>query len=141
MTVQKIIEIISKAINNYWWIVPILMSILEVSKIKVNPWRWTFKQIQKALGITKLFEMHKELRDDLEERSAINNRTRILRFGDEIKNGVRHSEQYFEQILADIDKYEKYCEEHPNFKNGKTRANIEIINEIYKKCQLENDFL
>lgn len=94
MTTQNIIEIISKTINNYWWVIPLLMSILEVSKIKVNPWRWTFKQIRRALGITELFEEHKKLKDELEERSAINNRTRILRFGDEIKNGIRHSDQY-----------------------------------------------
>ena len=50
------------------------------------------------------------------EQEAINCRYRILRFGDEVKHGTRHSQEHFEQILADIDAYEIYCKDHKDFK-------------------------
>ena len=34
----------------------------------------------------------------------------------------------------DIDLYETYCDEHPDFKNQITIMNIQIIKEQYAKC-------
>ena len=45
------------------------------------------------------------------------------------------------QILDDITKYERYCEEHPNFKNARTVATQKIIMEVYQKCVREGSFL
>ena len=58
----------------------------------------------------------------LSERVAMNTatsaRTHILRFSDELSNGSHHSQEYFRQILDDIDTYEEFCLHHPQFRNS-----------------------
>ena len=75
--------------------------------------------------------------DALDERldrdKAIEARNHILRFADEVRNGVHHSEDYFKQMLLDCDTYEKYCFEHPNFSNGLTVMASELIKEEFRK--------
>ena len=94
--------------------------------------------------IEKVDELSKELTEHIsqsEERSALEARRRILRFNDELLNHVMHSKEYFDEILSDIDIYERYCREHPNFPNNKTVMSIEHIKECYKKCEKEDSFL
>ena len=88
--------------------------------------------------------LSKELTEHIaqsEERGALEARRRILRFNDELLNHVMHSKEYFDEILSDIDIYERYCREHPNFPNNKTVMSIEHIKECYKKCEKEDSFL
>ena len=85
--------------------------------------------------------LNKNIEERLAQKDAEDARNHILRFGDEIKNKVRHSEEYFNQILDDITKYEKYCNEHKDFQNARTVQTTEIIKRVYKKCYEENDFL
>lgn len=73
------------------------------------------------------------LGSEMERNKAIEARNHILRFSDELRNGVSHSEDYFKQILIDIDTYEDYCENHPEFSNGLTVMASEFIKEEFKK--------
>jgi hypothetical protein len=75
------------------------------------------------------------------ERDAKNARIRILRFGDECQHNVRHSREHFEQVIEDVDSYETYCLEHPEFKNNKAVLTIQLIKETYQQRLLSNDFL
>ena len=75
------------------------------------------------------------------ERYAITCRTRILAFGDEIRRGSKHSKESFDQVLEDIDTYEKYCRDNPDFKNNKTRLTTKKILEVYAECLNQDDFL
>lgn len=75
------------------------------------------------------------------EEKALDARRRILRFGDEIRNKVRHSKEHFTNMFRDIKYYRTYCDTHPNFENGEVVNTIEIIEETHKKCVRENDFL
>lgn len=68
-------------------------------------------------------------------------RVRILRFNDEIYQGIKHSENHFEDILDDIDAYKAYCDAHPNFHNSRGGAAMKNIRETYEKCQREHTFL
>ena len=75
--------------------------------------------------------------DSLDERldrdKAIEARNHILRFADEIRNGQSHSEDYYKQLLLDIDTYEDYCFNHPNFSNGLTVMASELIKESFRE--------
>ena len=51
-----------------------------------------------------------------EDEKARNQRYRILRFYDEMCEHRDHSESHFEDILDDIDDYERYCASHPEFR-------------------------
>ena len=76
-----------------------------------------------------------------EEKEALQNRTMILRFADEMYDNRYHSQDHFEEIMERIDKYEEYCNEHPGFKNGRTVISEEIIKKQYKECLERHSFV
>lgn len=91
--------------------------------------------------IDKLTEMVKEVSDRVDTSSATNARTRILRFDDELINGIHHSKEYFQQILEEIDTYESYCEKHPDYKNSACVLAVEHIRHTYAKLLEERAFI
>ena len=76
-----------------------------------------------------------------EEREARHARIRILRFGDDCSHEVKHSREHFEQVIEDVDAYETYCRDHPDFKNNKAVLTIKLIKETYQKRLSTNDFI
>lgn len=68
-------------------------------------------------------------------------RVRILRFADECRREEKHSKEFFDSVLDDIDLYEHYCESHPKFKNNKTVASTKIIKDLYEECVLGDKFI
>lgn len=86
--------------------------------------------------------MKKELKrisDELAEFKAVLARTHILRFADELKSGVLHSEEYFKQQILDIDTYNDYCRDHKGFANGLTKMSSEYIMLEYKRLYLSGN--
>lgn len=75
------------------------------------------------------------------EADAKQARRRIIDFSDECRRGTRHSEEHFDNVLEDIDAYEKYCAAHPQFENRKAVQSIRFIVEIYDECKRKNDFI
>ena len=91
--------------------------------------------------LDKLTELVQEVSDRVDTTAATNARTRILRFDDELINGVHHSREYFQQTLEEIDTYELYCEKHPNYKNSACTLAIEHIKDVYTKLLDERAFI
>lgn len=121
----------------------LLSIVIEITPIKVNPLRWIGRKINGDLT-DKVDGLEKEIthiKDDAAKRNVVNCRVRILNFGDELRRGVQHSKEHFDQILEDIDDYEKYCNEHPQFKNNKTVVTTSMILETYRNCVEKNNFL
>lgn len=81
-----------------------------------------------------------KLDNELSERSAISCRVRILKFMDEILEGWNHGKDSYNQIMQDITNYERFCAEHPLFKNHQTVTTIEYIKNDYKEHLEKNDF-
>ena len=79
-----------------------------------------------------------KVRDEANQRDAVQARTHILRFRDELSNNVDHSSEYFDQILDDSKRYEKFCEGHKDFPNGRTDAAIEYIREEHQRLLKEH---
>lgn len=95
---------------------------------------------------TKIAELRETLESyvyESERREAVNCRTRILRFADELVNepGKKRTKGHFEQLLGDCTYYESYCNSHPNFKNQIAEQSIEIISEVYKNLCLTKGFM
>lgn len=142
-------------------VIAILMSLLEVSKIKINPWSWLGTQLGNALNanvMNELKETKSELKDiraeqtetrkmlddhvyKSEQRDANNMRTSILRFNNDLMRKVEHSEEDFNETLEKIDAYEAYCKEHPNYKNNKCKHAISNIERVYDILLESNGFL
>ena len=78
---------------------------------------------------------------EIGQSEATTCRYRILRFNDEILHEQRHTKEHFDQILDDITRYEKYCDEHPEYENNKATLAIKNVKRVYQKCSDENSFL
>ena len=125
----------------------VLATLLEVSKIKINPWSSLFRFIGRCINaelIAKVDSMEAKMEksdEAREKKDAVDIRNRILLFGDEARRGVKHSEEHFNQVLEDITDYELYCSKHPDFPNEKAVITCRRIKEIYEKWLREKDFL
>ncbi len=75
-----------------------------------------------------------------DERDAVACRVRILHFYDELRSGLRHTKDSWDQCLSDITTYDRYCEGHPDFKNNQTELTVRYINEEYAERLQKNDF-
>lgn len=111
----------------------------DIILILVSGGLFSFIQFFITFGFSradKTKEVEKKI-DALTERVAENQailaRTHILRFSDELKNGIDHSKEYFRQQLDDCDTYEKFCESHPDFKNSYTLIANQHIKETYER--------
>ena len=120
---------------------------IRLPKIDINLWSLMARSLGRALNkevldrvdtLTKDFEQHLKVEELEKIRQA---RQRILRFNDEILFERRHSKEHFDEILEDIDIYEKYCNEHPDYKNNKAILAINTIKSVYDDCLKSHDFL
>ena len=91
--------------------------------------------------IARISQQQEDLSKKIHENEAKGARRRILRFSDELTQQVRHTKDYFDDVLADIDLYERYCEDHPKFPNNRTIMAETNIKATYQQCLAENDFI
>lgn len=87
--------------------------------------------------IDQLNDKIDKVAESVDENAAILARTHILRFSDEIKNGMVHSSEYWRQQLDDCDTYQRFCDAHPNFKNSYTEHADKHIKDTYDKLKQE----
>ena len=92
-------------------------------------------------SIDRLSDKVDRLEQKGDERNAVSMRVRILRFRDEMLEGQNHTHDSFQQVLSDIDEYDKYCAKNPGFRNGQTTATIEHIKRNYAERLEKHDFL
>lgn len=111
----------------------IALTLVQVAPIRINPWSAIARTIGKALNA--------DLNEKMDANEAKTARYRILRFDDEIRHKMRHSKEHFDQIIEDVDTYERYCQDHPRFPNGKAVSATDNVKRTYEKCKDENSFL
>lgn len=125
----------------------ILLGMIKIPKIEINLWSLIGRTLGRAINgeIMDEVKLINDKLDDhikLEEEETIRRvRQRILHFNDEILSGRRHSKEHFNEILEDINAYESYCAEHPDYKNNRAVLAISTIKDVYKECLREHDFL
>lgn len=130
------------------------LTICQIAPIKINPWSYILSWIGQKVNVVMMDSITalndkvdaqaieiKKLATEISDNNAMNSRYRIIRFGDEILMGTRHSRDHFDQILVDIDVYEAYCKSHPDFINNKGQNAMALIQETYQKCLHDKDFL
>lgn len=132
----------------------VLSTLVEVSKIKLNPWsavaRWIGEKINAKVlaelsAVKAELKVTKETLDDHitidDERNADMHRAYILRFNTELLRDMDHTEEDFNEALYNIDCYERYCKSHPSYQNNRAVLAIENIREVYKERLKKHDFL
>ena len=156
MGLKDIIEKIGQiGIGNIGMMVFILLSLIQIAPIKIDPWSRLFKWIGKIINGSVMDEL-KGIKEDLanvhaeldnvkereEEREANSTRYRILRFDDELRQHIDHSEEHFTQILADVDKYINYCDTHKSgYVNSKADSAMDNIRTTYDEVKRDNKFI
>ena len=144
---MSVSEIITTITGGGCGLLVIMLTLLQLSPLKINPWSYLASKIGKAMNheiiekVDNLGTEVKDLRAEFDEREADNCRTRILRFNDELSHDVKHSKEHFDQTLWDITKYETYCDNHPGYKNNIASLAIERIKTVYRECSEEGTFL
>ena len=90
--------------------------------------------------VKKLAKRMDKLESKQEQRDALSCRNHILRFNDELMNNIDHSHEYFMEMMDDIEAYNKYCDGHPEFKNGRTVQAAKNIKYVYNKLRNKGAF-
>lgn len=135
-------------------VVIVLLTLIQISPIKLNPWAKLGKTISRALNsevlknLEEVKQSQKLAQDKLEahikldnERNADLHRQRILQFNNELLRKIPHTREDFIEILAEIDSYESYCKEHPDYKNNRAVHAIGNIGRVYDERMKKHDFL
>ena len=77
----------------------------------------------------------------MDRGNADSARRRILAFDDELRRGLDHSEESYNQILQDIKFYRDFCRTHDDYENDKAASAISHIRETYQRVKNENKFI
>ena len=131
----------------------VIASLLQFSKININPWDKIFGWIGDRLN-SKLLERLKGLETEMtkikdslnshiresEVRDLQDTRRDILEFANSCMNGRRHTKEQFDFIIKECDDYESYIEKN-DIKNGVVTSAIREIRRLNDKCIQENSFL
>nr|DAR00495.1 MAG TPA: hypothetical protein [Caudoviricetes sp.] len=97
-------------------------------------------KLSKKIRVDELLEQFNELNYKVDCNKADTCRMMILDFNGEIKRGIHHDEEQFNEVISLIDKYERFCRNNPNYPNNKAVLAIENIKNVYKKAYSKNDF-
>ena len=132
----------------------VAMTLIQISPIKVNPWSALARARGKAInkdvldGLAEVKADQKEARRILDDhirvddtRNADAHRARILQFNNELLRDIPHTREDFIEILEEIDFYERFCEEHKDYKNNRCTHAIANIGRVYDDRLRKHDFL
>ena len=135
-------------------VILVAMTLIQIAPIKVDPWSAVVRAIGRAInkevldGLTEVKETQKETRRILDDhikvddtRNADAHRARILQFNNELLRDIPHTREDFIEILEEIDFYEKFCKEHPDYQNNRCTHAIANIGRVYDDRLVKHDFL
>lgn len=128
-------------------IILVLLTLIQISPVKVNPWNTIARWIGKAINgevLDKLETVEKRMNEHIkadDERDADMHRARILQFNTELLRDIKHTKEDFTEILYNIDCYERYCREHPDYQNNRAVHAIANIGRVYDERLEKHDFL
>lgn len=131
----------------------VIASLLQFSKININPWdkifgwigdRLNSKLLERLKGLeTEMTKIKDSLNDHIREsevKDLQDTRRDILEFANSCMNGRRHTKEQFDFIIKQCDDYESYIEKN-DIKNGVVTSAIREIRRLNDKCIQENSFL
>ena len=117
-----------------------LMTLMHIAPVKINPWSWLARAIGRAVNAEVIKKLDDHITMD-DRRTADGHRARILHFNNELLRDIGHTQEEFFEVLAEIDAYEDYCREHPEYPNNRAVLAIGNIQEVYKERLKKHDFL
>ena len=128
--VQTIVDVLVTLASSV--LTPIIVSLISSGIIG--------NRVTKKISSNEVIDKLDSLDYKVEKNNAEYNRARLLRFNGELKRGVRHDEEEFNDILHSIDDYERFCKAHPDYPNKKSVLAIANIQRVYQELIQTNGF-
>lgn len=132
----------------------VLLTVVQIAPLQINPWSAIARAIGKAINKDVLDKLDEVKKDQKQTREALDNhiridhkrnadahRMRILQFNNELLRDILHTREDFIEILEEIDFYERFCEEHPEYENNRCVHAIANICRVYDDRLVKHDFL
>lgn len=128
-------------------LVILALTVIQVAPVKINPWSAIAKAIGRAVNAEVLAELERtrikldnHIKTD-DERAADMHRARILRFNQELIRQIPHTREEFIEVLTEIDRYQRFCREHPDYPNSRAVHAIANIGRVYDERLQKHDFI
>jgi len=113
----------------------ILLSLIQISPLKLNPWDKLLGWFGKKLNGTtekRLETVEKQIRD----MWVNNHRQTVLTFARECRADIEHSSDEWTNVLNVAEEYEKYVLEH-RITNGIITQDTEYLRKLYQELSRE----
>ena len=138
MTITEVFQKVTAGDLAGWAITVLilLMSLIEISPLKLNPWKHIFKWIGRQMnGETdkKLDDLQRQVR----ELWVNGHRNSILVFAREARAGIEHSSDEWTNVLNQAEEYEKYVRDR-GITNGIITQDTEYIRNLYQELSREH---
>jgi hypothetical protein len=117
------------------WVV-ILMSLIQISPIRLNPWDRVFSWLGKKMN-GQMQKQLDELRKQVSDIWINSHRQSILTFARECRADMHHDAEEWNHILSVADEYEVYCQKN-TVSNGVVKADTEYIRRLYQELSREH---
>ena len=114
----------------------LLLSLIQVSPLKLNPWDSIFAWIGKKMTGQIRDELG-DLRKHVKELWVNSHRHSILAFARECRSGIDHSAEEWTYVLNLCEEYEEYCNKN-RVMNGVVRQNTKYIRDLYQELSHEH---
>lgn len=112
----------------------IVLSLVEISPIKVSPLAWVGRRLNKET-LDKVSEIEVKLDDHI----AGSYRSAIFKFCDDVQTGVPKNREQWKEIINAISKYRTHCEVN-KVSNGLCEQASEYLEEEYQEHLRKKDF-
>lgn len=109
----------------------VLLSFIQISPIKFNPWDKIFGWIGRKMNGEVDAEI-KALTKQVRELWINNHRQSILTFARECRADIAHNAEEWSNVLNLCEEYEKYCEKN-EVTNGVVRENTLYVRQLYQQ--------
>ena len=126
------------SISNIGIIILFILSFVQISPIKFNPYDKFFSWLRRKL-LGDFDEDIKDFRERIDSVWINFNRQHILRFARECRQNVLHSRDEWRYVLNIANEYERYCHDN-KLTNGIIEAETEYIRDSYQECIRDDNF-
>ena len=127
------------SISNIGIIILIILSFVQISPIKFNPYDKFFSWLRRKL-LGDFDEDIKDFRERIDSVWINFTRQHILRFARECRQNVIHSRDEWRYVLSIANEYEKYCRDN-KLTNGIIEAETEYIRDSYQERIRDGKFM
>lgn len=140
MSIQDVINLLPSTAKEVFFLT-IILSLVEISPLKLNPWQWLKSFADIPQKVNKLSEDLDKLDREFKDDRAFRWRNMIINRGDRIQDGHKFRREVWEDTMETITNYKKYCDKNPDFKNELATMTIQYLENEFLKAKQSDNFI